>query len=180
MQKILLHACCAVCCAYCIRFLRQNEYEPVVYFYNPNIYPKKEYDIRLNELVEFSKKENFELIIENYTPQDFNTIAYGLENEPEKGKRCEKCFLLILDKSAKKAKELNIKKFTTTLSISPHKVFQKICDAANIAEKTNNVEFAPYNFKKKDGFKLTQKIAQENNMYKQTYCGCEYSIRQAN
>ena len=84
MQKVLLHACCAVCCAYPVKLLKNEGFEPIVYFYNPNIYPQKEYEIRLNELMEYSRKENFELIIENYTPNDFEEISKGLENEPEK------------------------------------------------------------------------------------------------
>ena len=177
MQKVLLHACCAVCCAYPVKLLKNEGFEPIVYFYNPNIYPQKEYEIRLNELIEYSRKENFELIVENYTPNDFEEISKGLENEPEKGARCEKCYFLRLDKTAKKAKELGILNFTTTLSVSPHKAFQKILKKGELAAQNHNVKYLAYDFKKHDGFKITQQIARENNMYKQTYCGCRYSIR---
>ena len=180
MNKIVLHACCAVCAAYSIKKLRDDNFEPIVYFYNPNIYPQEEYLRRLNELINYSKKENFELIYEKYCPEDFKTIASGYENEPEKGKRCEKCFLLRLNKTASKAKELGITKYTTTLTISPHKVSSQIFKAGEISSKNFGLEFIPYNFKKQNGFKITQQIARENNMYKQTYCGCMYSIKKEN
>ncbi len=177
MKKVLLHACCAVCCAYPIKYLRKEGYDPIVYFYNPNIFPQKEYQIRLDELIHYSKSNKFELIIETGTPQDFENISQGLENEPEKGIRCEKCYFLRLNKTAKKAKELEIKYFTTTLSVSPHKITSKIFKAGEDASRLNNIEFLKYDFKKHDGFKITQQIARDNNMYKQTYCGCKYSIR---
>ncbi len=177
MQKVLLHACCAVCCAYPYKFLKDKGFEPIVYFYNPNIYPHKEHEIRLNEIIEFSKKENFELITESYSPKDFEKISQGLENEPEKGLRCEKCFELRLKKTAEKASKMGINCFTTTLSVSPHKVSKMIFNAGEKAAKENNVTFLAYDFKKQNGFKITQQIARENNMYKQTYCGCKYSIR---
>ncbi len=179
-QKVLLHACCAVCSAYTIKFLQNEGYKPVVYFYNPNIYPQEEHQIRLNELIEYSKKENFKLIIEQYSPSDFENISIGLEQEPEKGKRCAKCFELRLNKTAQKAKELNIEHFTTTLTISPHKTSKQIFEAGKSAADKFNLKFLSYDFKKNDGFKLTQQIAHKNNMYKQTYCGCKYSIRLTN
>ena len=178
MRKILLHACCAICAAYPVKLLREEGYEPVVYFYNPNIYPEIEYKRRLDELVAYSKKEDFELYFEELKSDDFDKIAKGYEKEPEKGKRCERCFYLRLGKAAQKAKELSIGYYTTTLTISPHKVTKQIFEAANTVSKETGIEFLPYDFKKKDGFKITQQIAKENNMYKQTYCGCKYSIRE--
>lgn len=178
MQKILLHACCAVCASYPIKKLKNEGCEPIVYFYNPNIYPKSQYDIRLNELINYCLKEQAELIVEPYTPQDFALVANGLENCPEKGSRCLECFKLRLKKTAEKASELNICKFTTTLSVSAHKVSGMIFEAGNYAAKLSGNEFLEYDFKKNDGFKITQAIAKQNNMYKQTYCGCKYSIRE--
>lgn len=176
MKQVLLHACCAVCSAYPINYLKEEGYEPIVYFYNPNIYPYEEHQRRLNELIEYSKKENFKLIIEDYSPKDFTNISIGLETEPEKGKRCEKCYFLRLHKTAEKAQELNLEYFTTALSISPHKISKKIFQAAKEAENLCNVKFLPYDFKKRDGFKITQQIAKKNNMYRQAYCGCIFSI----
>lgn len=176
MQKVLLHACCAVCASYPVIKLRKENFEPVVYFYNPNIWPQNEYQRRLNELISYSQKENFELIIESYSPKDFEDIAKGYENCPEKGKRCTRCFALRLNKTAQKAKDLKIKNICTTLSISPHKISKQVFKAGQNAAAEHGLVFLEYDFKKQDGFKLAQIIAIENNMYKQTYCGCKYSM----
>lgn len=176
-NKLLLHACCAVCATYSIIKVKNDGFLPVVYFYNPNIYPEFEYNRRLNELIKYSKKEKFDLIIDEYNPIEFYEKIKGFENCKEKGERCNKCFLLRLNKTAKKAKELDIKYFSTTLTISPHKISKNIFEAGEISAKNYGVEFLKYDFKKQDGFKHAQIIAKENNMYKQTYCGCEFSIR---
>ena len=156
-------------------------YIPTAYFFNPNIYPKNEYDRRLEELRSYCKKYDFELIEEDIegdlSPKYFYDNIKGLEKEPEKGLRCNKCFELRLIQTAKKAKELGFKKFTTTLMVSPHKVSENIFAEAFKAAKTEGVEFARFDFKKNNGFNITQKIANFNNMYKQTYCGCKFSIR---
>lgn len=180
-KRILVHCCCAVCFGYPSQLLRMLGYIPTAYFFNPNIYPKNEYDRRLEELRSYCKKYDFELIEEDIegdlSPKYFYNNIKGLEEEPEKGLRCNKCFELRLMQTAKKAKELGFKKFTTTLTVSPHKVSENIFAEAFKAAKTEGVEFARFDFKKNNGFNITQKIANFNNMYKQTYCGCEFSIK---
>lgn len=172
-NRVLLHTCCAVCFSYPNRFLSENGYEVIPYFYNPNIYPEYEHARRLSEL----KKIAPNLIYEEYSPQDFYEIAKGLENCREKGERCLKCFELRLHKTALMAKKMNIQKFTTTLSVSPHKISKNIFEVGKRIENELGIEFLEFDFKKKDGFKITQQIARELNLYKQTYCGCEFSIR---
>ena len=148
------------------------------YFFNPNIYPLEEQKRRYEELEKYCSKYDFELIKEDAAPEVFYEAIKGLEDEPEKGLRCNKCFELRLLKAAQKAKELKIGQFTTTLSVSPHKVSKNIFEAGNKAAKTiSGVKFLDFDFKKNNGFNVTQKIATYNNMYKQTYCGCEFSIR---
>ncbi len=176
-NKILLHACCTVCFAHPNNFLRDSGFEVVCYFYNPNIYPLDEYNKRLLELKNYCVKNSFEFIEEKYEPEEFYKIAHGLENAPEKGERCLKCYELRLNKTAKKAAELGICRFTTTLTVSPHKISRNVFAAGNKAAQKYGVEFLPVDFKKKDGFKTTQKIAQYEGFYKQNYCGCEYSIK---
>ena len=176
-KKILVHCCCAVCFGYPSQLLKMLGYIPVAYFFNPNIHPKEEHDRRLEELRTYCRKYDFELYEENYQPEIFYKTAEGLENEPEKGLRCNACFRMRLLKTAQKAKELGIKKFTTTLTVSPHKVSENIFTEAFKAAKEVGVEFAKFDFKKNNGFNITQKIANFNNMYKQTYCGCKFSIR---
>ena len=179
MKKVLLHACCAPCASYPIQKLIEDNYEPIIFFYNPNIFPSNEYEIRRVELEKYCTKINIQYIEGNYEIKEFYKATKGFENEPEKGKRCDICFNLRLNKTAKKAKELEIQYFTTTLSVSPHKNSNQIFLAGNFASKNYGVKFLEYNFKKQDGFKISRMIAKENNMYAQTYCGCEFSLAQS-
>ncbi len=181
-KKILIHCCCAVCFGYPSQLLRMLGYIPTAYFFNPNIHPENERERRLEELKNYCKKYDFDLIVEddkNLGTEFFYETVQGLEDEPEKGLRCNKCFEMRLLQTAKKAKELGFKKFTTTLTVSPHKVSENIFTEAFKAAKATGVEFARFDFKKNNGFNITQKIANFNNMYKQTYCGCEFSIRKS-
>lgn len=177
MKKILLHACCAPCASYPIQKLSSSGFLAEVFFYNPNIYPQKEYEIRKNELKNYCNSANITYIEGEYEKEKYYEIIKGLESEPEKGLRCEKCFYLRLLKTAQKAKELNIDCFTTTLSVSPHKNSKQIFKIGKIVEKETGIEFLEFDFKKQDGFKISRQIAKENNMYFQQYCGCEFSIR---
>lgn len=176
MKKILLHACCAPCASYPIQKLLQEDIAPVVFFYNPNIFPQKEYEIRRNELEKYCAKLNIEYFEGKYETEKYYKAIKGLELEKEKGKRCDKCFYLRLKETANKAHALNIDSFTTTLTISPHKDSNQIFKIAKLVEDETGVEFVPYNFKKQDGFKISRQIVKENNMYIQQYCGCEFSI----
>lgn len=176
-NKILLHACCATCSAYPTEKLFELDFEPVVYFYNPNIYPEAEYLKRLNELKLHLDKKNIEYIEDKYETEVWDEYVKGLEQEPEKGKRCEKCFELRLQKTAQKTKELGLNTFTTTLTVSPHKNSKIIFEIANKIAKKENLNFLELNFKKENGFLKTMQIAKEENFYRQNYCGCKYSIR---
>ena len=176
-SKILLHACCGICSSYPVSFLKDAGYEVIVYFYNPNIYPDTEYQKRLE--AEKTLCENFgvELIVEEYNQEEFFDYVKGFETEPEKGLRCDKCFELRLMKTASKAKELGIDNFTTSIVISPHKNFQKLSKIGEeIASKTG-INFLAIDFKKKDGFLKTNKIANSLSLYRQNYCGCKFSMR---
>ena len=172
-NRVLLHTCCAVCYSHPNNLLSDLGYEVIPYFYNPNIYPEGEHFRRFEEL----KKIASNVIYEEFSPSDFYDIAKGLEACPERGERCLKCFELRLLKTARKAQELGIKKFTTTLTVSPHKNSSQIFEVGKRVQDISGIEFLPIDFKKKDGFKITQRIADELGLYKQTYCGCEFSIR---
>lgn len=176
-NKILVHACCGVCFSYPLIQLRELGYEPVVYFFNSNIYPEDEFNRRYDELEKYCRANSVQLIKENYRHDEYLKFIKGLENEPEKGERCNKCFEYRLNASVKKAKELNINKITTTLSVSPHKISKNIFTAGNNAVKNTEIEFLEFDFKKHDGFKKTSKIAYDFGMYRQNYCGCEFSMR---
>ncbi len=176
-NKILLHSCCAICSGYPITLLKDMGYQVIVYFYNPNIYPTDEYQKRLEAQKKLCQHLNCELIEGEYDTDEFYTSVKGLENEPEKGKRCDKCFELRLTKTAKLAKELGITEFTTSIVISPHKNFAKLSEIGEIIAKENGLIFKAIDFKKQDGFLKTNKISKELNLYRQNYCGCEFSIR---
>ena len=176
-SKILLHACCGICSAYPVSFLKDAGYEVVVYFYNPNIYPDVEYQKRLEAEKILCENSGVELIVEEYNQEEFFDYVKGFETEPEKGLRCDKCFELRLMKTANKAKELGIENFTTSIVISPHKNFQKLSKIGEeIASKTG-LNFLAIDFKKKDGFLKTNKIANSLSLYRQNYCGCKFSMR---
>ena len=177
MKKIILHACCAPCASYPIKKLIEDNFEPVVFFYNPNIFPSSEYEIRRVELKKYCSKIGVQCFEGNYEIKKFYEAIDGFENEPEKGNRCSICFDLRLDKTVQFAISKNISCFTTTLSVSPHKNSIQIFEEGRKIAQKYGVEFLEYNFKKQDGFKISRTIAKENNMYAQSYCGCEFSMK---
>ena len=176
-NKILLHSCCAICSGYPITLLKDMGYQVFVYFYNPNIYPTNEYQKRLEAQKELCRHLDCELIEGEYVTEEFYAYAKGFESEPEKGLRCDRCFELRLSRTAKLAKELGIKEFTTSIVISPHKNFAKLSEIGEIIAKENGLIFKAIDFKKQDGFLKTNKLSKELNLYRQNYCGCEFSIR---
>lgn len=152
-------------------------YQVLAYFYNPNIYPDAEYQKRLEAERTLCSHFGCELIVEVYNPEEFYAAAKGLELEPEKGKRCDKCFELRLRKTAEFAKKMGINKFTTSIVISPHKSFQKLTQIGEAIAKEYGLEYGAIDFKKKDGFLKTNQISRELNLYRQNYCGCKFSLR---
>ncbi len=176
-NNILVHACCGVCFSYPLILLRELGYEPIVYFANPNIYPEDEFQRRFLELEKYCKANNVQLVKEEYSHNTFLNAIKGLEMLPEKSERCKKCFYLRLSSAAIFAKKSGIDKVTTTLSVSPHKISKDIFEMGKKACLLYGVEFLEFDFKKKDGFKKTSKIAYEFGMYRQRYCGCEFSLR---
>lgn len=175
-NKVLLHACCAICAAYPIELLRSMGYEPVVYFFNPNIFPPEEFERRLNELIKYAEKKQVELIVDQQDSSNWYDFIAGLEDEPEKGKRCSRCFEYRLLFTAVKSLKLEIPRFTTTLTVSPHKNSKVIFEIAKEIAFKHELEFLEIDFKKQDGFLKTMKIAKEENFYRQNYCGCEFSM----
>ncbi len=176
-NKIILHACCAICSGYPITLLKDMGYQVIVYFYNPNIYPSDEYERRLEAQKKLCKYLDCELIIGDFQPDEFYSYVQGLENEPEKGKRCNKCFELRLLKTAHLAKKMEIKEFTTSIVISPHKNFSIMSEIGKKIAKDNDLIYRAIDFKKQDGFLKSNKLSKELNLYRQHYCGCEFSIR---
>ncbi|MBQ3116684.1 MAG: epoxyqueuosine reductase QueH [Clostridia bacterium] len=172
-KKLLLHSCCAPC--FCGCFERLSAFDLTVYFFNPNIDTKEEYDLRAEEQKRLCEQLGLPIIIEPFEKQNFLDIAKGLEKEREGGFRCEKCFNLRLKKTAEKCEQLNFDYFATTLTLSPLKnapLINKI--GTQIAEKTS-VNYLPSDFKKNEGYKRSIELSKEFNLYRQNYCGCEFS-----
>ncbi len=169
-RKILLHACCAICSGYPISLLKEMGYSPVVYFCNPNLDTEEDFERRLEAQKTLCEHFDVELIVEEYNHNEYLKYVKGLEAEPERGSRCDKCIELRLIKTAQKAKELSIEEFTTSLVISPHKNFQKISTIGAGLGK-----YLALDFKKKDGFLKTNQISKELGLYRQNYCGCEFA-----
>lgn len=175
-DEILLHACCATCAGYTLQKTAER-YVPVIYYCNPNIHPLGEYTRRRDELRDYAKRQGIRFIEEPYDPDEWLATIQGLEEEPEKGRRCEKCFALRLNKAASFAVENSLGVFTTTLTISPHKNSKVILDLGDKISKDLGIYFWAEDFKKKDGFKKTMEIARTEGFYRQTFCGCFFSQR---
>ena len=175
-NNVLVHACCAICSAHPIELLREMGYNPVLYFFNPNIFPPEEFERRLNELIRYADKKQVELIIDKQDPEGWYNCIIGLEDEPERGKRCARCFEYRLLFTALKAFQLEYQYFTTTLTVSPHKQSKVIFEIAKEIASKYELTFLDIDFKKQDGFLKTMKIAKEENFYRQNYCGCEFSM----
>ena len=178
--KLLLHACCGVCSSSVLERLYPF-FDITVLYYNPNIYPEEEYLKRFNTLKEITLKMKIKvkLLEIGYESKEFKNISKGLENEKEGGKRCTKCFLLRLEKTAKLAQKHNFDYFTTTLSVSPYKNSQKLNKIGKILSEKYNVEYLYSDFKKKEGYKRSNELAKKYNLYRQHYCGCKYSLNEA-
>lgn len=174
--KVLLHVCCGPCSTHCIDEL-EKDYEVFAVYYNPNIHPREEYERRKAEFVKFCEYKKIRYEVIDYDDKNWFEITKGLENEPERGARCLKCFEMRLKKTAQTAKQKGIENFTTTLSISPFKDFKQIVEAGKDAEKKTGIKFLEINFKKEDGFKKSVETSKKHDMKRQSYCGCAYSIR---
>ncbi len=176
--SLLLHACCAPCSSYVLEYLTQY-FNITIFYYNPNISPKNEYLFRVDEVKRLISQmrcaESVAFIESDYDPDNFYKIANGLENEDEGGSRCFKCYRLRLEKTAEYAKTHGFDYFTTTLSISPYKNAEKLNSiGAELAQKYN-VQYLFSDFKKKNGYKRSIELSGEYNLYRQDYCGCEFS-----
>lgn len=178
--KLLLHACCAPCSSAVLERL-SNFFEITIFYYNPNITEEKEYLKRIEELKKFISlvkyKYPISLIPGNYEPQKFFEMAKGLEDEPERGKRCYKCYAMRLEESARIADELGFDYFCTTLTLSPHKNSNWINEIGEDLNNRYNSIYLYSDFKKKNGYKRSIELSREYDLYRQDYCGCVYSLR---
>ena len=179
--KVLLHTCCAPCSSAIIEALLQNGITPIIYYCNPNIYPLEEYEIRKNECTRYAESLGLEIVDADYDHENWLFEMKGLENEPERGGRCLKCFKLRLLRTAQYARERGIKVITTTLASSRWKSLDQINEAGNwacsqLGEKETPVWW-DQNWRKNGLQERRLQIIKEYDFYNQLYCGCEFSMR---
>ncbi len=175
--KLLLHSCCAPCSSYVIDYLH-DYFNITIFYYNPNIYPQEEYEKRKEEQIRFIKNYSDVSFMDcDYDNDLYNDIVSGLEDEPERGKRCTKCFELRLGKTADMAKENNFDYFCSTLTVSPYKNSKLINEIGNDLSLKYGIKWLYSDFKKNDGYKKSIMFSREYNLYRQDYCGCIYSKR---
>ena len=179
--SLFLHCCCAPCSSYVLEYLHPY-FQITLFFYNPNITEEKEYKKRKEELKRYVSEIPFgkeiKMVDADYLPEKFWEVSRGLEQEPERGGRYEKCFQLRLSETAKKAREGNYDYFCTTLSISPHKNADLLMKIGEELAERFEICYLPSDFKKKNGYKRSIELSREYDLYRQDYCGCVFSQKQ--
>lgn len=175
--KLLLHSCCAPCSSACLERIAEF-FQVTVLYYNPNIDDKAEYEKRKAEQIRFLRGTGFADILEcAHEKEKFEEMAKGLEEEPERGKRCYLCYELRLKKTAEVAKERGYDYFCTTLTLSPHKNAEWLNEIGYRMEKEYSVNYLPSDFKKRGGYLRSIELSEQYGLYRQDYCGCKYSKR---
>lgn len=182
IPTLFLHSCCAPCSSYVLKYL-SDYFKITIFYYNPNISPEDEYRERVREQIrlinEMPVKNKVEFMEGRYEPEVFYEMAKGMEDIPEGGERCFKCYELRLREAAVIAKDREFDYFTTTLSISPLKNAAKLNEIGLKLEEEYNIKYLLSDFKKKEGYKQSVELSKEYNLYRQNYCGCAFSKREA-
>lgn len=180
--RLLLHSCCAPCSSYVLEYLTQY-FDTTILYYNPNITPSEEYHKRVDELKRLIATAPYphavQLIEGRYDSSEFFAIAKGLEDLPEGGERCFKCYTLRLEESAKAAAQGGYEYFTTTLSVSPYKNAAKLNAIGRELSEKYGVKYLYSDFKKKNGYRRSIELSAQYGLYRQNYCGCIYSAMAA-
>jgi predicted adenine nucleotide alpha hydrolase (AANH) superfamily ATPase len=183
---LLLHTCCAPCATASIERLRLLGYEPHLFYSNSNIWPEEEFEKRLEETRKLADITHTGLLIDPYDHDAWKGWISGLEEEPEHGKRCSRCFAFSLKRTAEEAYRQGIHLITTTLTISPHKNSKQVfAEGSNIDieppegydDSIGTVRFLEIDFKKQGGYSRSLHLTREYWFYRQSYCGCEFSFR---
>ncbi len=173
---VLLHICCAPCATASIEQLKEDGYEVIGFFYNPNLFPPEEYEKREAEMRKYASDIGLEMDRGEYDHDDWRERVAGLEREPEGGERCQRCFQIRLDATAQRAAARGIDRFTTTLTISPHKDVVAIARIGRSIADEHGVSYLARVFRKRGGFQRSVAMANEYGLYRQNYCGCEFSL----
>ncbi len=180
-QKVLMHSCCAPCAGDLMLRMKESGIDVTIFFYNPNIHPVKEYEIRKNENIRYAEKLGIPFIDADYDLHEWFKRAKGLEYSPERGERCTKCFDMRFERTALYAYEHDFSVITSSLGISRWKNMDQINDCGvRAADKYDGVNYWTYNWRKGGGGARMYEIAKDEKFYKQEYCGCIYSLRDTN
>ena len=174
---LLLHSCCGPCSSYVLEYLTQF-FDVTLLYYNPNIQPEAEYEKRLFYQREVLKHLPARLLECDYDGSAFEAVAAGYESEPEGGERCTRCFLLRLEETARRAAAGGFDFYCTTLTVSPHKDAERINRIGAELGARFGVRWLPSDFKKRDGYLRSIRLAQEYGLYRQDWCGCRYSHKE--
>lgn len=180
-KKLLLHSCCAPCAGEVMEAIMASDIEFSVFFYNPNIHPKKEYEIRKEENIRFAEKLNIPIIDADYDTDNWYERAKGMEYEPERGKRCTMCFDMRFERTALYAFENGFDTISSSLGISRWKNFDQINNCGlRAVEPYEGISYWTFNWRKKGGSARMLEISKRERFYMQEYCGCAYSLRDTN
>ncbi len=180
-KSVLLHSCCAPCAGEVIDALLASDIAPTVFFYNPNIHPAAEYEIRKRENIRFCEDRGAEFIDADYEMDDWFTRVRGLENEPERGARCTACFDMRFERTALYAAENGFSVISSTLGISRWKDMNQINNCGErAAARHSQIQYWTFNWRKNGGSQRMIEISKRENFYQQEYCGCVYSLRDTN
>ncbi len=174
-MKVMLHICCGICAGSVAERILREGHQVTGYFFNPNIYPAEEYERRLEVAKTVAESIGFPIFAGEYKSDDWLRATVGLDKEPEGGIRCEVCFRLRIQETFRVMSERGLEGFTTTLTVSPHKPASVV---NRIGQEIGGDKFIARDFKKKDGFKRANEIANKLGVYRQHYCGCVYSMGQ--
>lgn len=175
--RLLLHSCCGPCSSYVLEYLSKY-FDITLFYYNPNIFPREEYDLRLaNQQKVLDSTDWAKLLPCEYDHTEFLTAVKGLESLQEGGERCTECFRLRLERTAKAARDGGYDCFTTTLTVSPHKNAELLNRLGEEIGKKYGVSHLPGDFKKREGYKRSIVLSEQLGLYRQNYCGCEFSKR---
>ena len=176
--RLLLQSCCGPCSSYVLEALTPY-FRVTVLYYNPNIQPRAEYDLRLENqrkiIAALPTPTEVDILECGYDGEKYDAAVKGLESEPEGGARCTVCFRLRLEETAKRASELGYDWFCTTLTVSPHKDAERLNQIGRALGERYGVPFLPSDFKKREGYKRSIQLSKEYELYRQDYCGCLYS-----
>ena len=179
-RRVLLHSCCAPCAGEIMEAVAASGIGATLFFHNPNIHPAEEYILRKEENIRFAQKLGMPFVDADYDVDNWFARTKGMENEPERGRRCTACFDMRFERTAQYAKAHGFEVISSTLGISRWKDMEQINGCGERAAQAHGVKYWTFNWRKQGGAQRMLEISKRENFYKQEYCGCVYSLRDTN